>query len=113
MMGYGYGGQYSCQSCEPLSCGVICYEKYFLVETTQDDIFVVTDVSYECRKCVEASNEPSRELSPVPSSAPSGEASAVPTPSPSHDTCVMAVNIVAKVVNLYPVVSFAPKITAS
>ena len=29
-MGYGYGRQYSCQSYQPLSCGVICSENYCL-----------------------------------------------------------------------------------
>ena len=53
---------------------------------TQEDIFAVADVYYECRKCVETSNDPSGEPIPVPSSAPSVEASAVPTPYPIHDT---------------------------
>ena len=54
-MGFGYGGQYICQSYEPLFCGVICSENYGLEEKTQDNIFALAEVCYECRKCVEPS----------------------------------------------------------
>ena len=83
-MGFGYGGQYICQIYEPLSCGVICSKNYCLEEKTQDDIFAVADIFYECGKCVEPSNNQSGELIPVTSSSPSGEASAVQTSSPSY-----------------------------
>ena len=84
-MGFGYCGQYICQSYEPLLCGVICSENYGLEEKTQDNIFALAEVCYECGKCVEPWNEPYGEPSPVLSSVPSGEASVVPNTSPIHD----------------------------
>ena len=82
---FGYVGQYICQIYEPLSCVVICSEKYCLKEKTQYNIHEVADFCYDCVKCIEPSNEPSGEPSPIPSPVPSGEASAVQTSSPSHD----------------------------